>query len=1238
MRRSLSWLAVLALLGSMPVLVAPAVAAEVDGLPEAQQAHLDAAATGERVEVIGERTERETVFANPDGETFTLEKSIVPVRVAKPGGGWTAPDATLVRGADRTIRPKAAAVDLTFSPGGDGKELVTIAEGGKSVTLGWPGELPEPRLAGQRAIYDDVLPDVNLILTATVEGFRQVLEIETVEAANDSRLTSIEYSMDVTGLRVREGSAGSMEAVDGNGQVVFRSPSARMWNSAGGATTSSAQVSGPSAQTVMVKPLAQAGQEEAPADPEMRPAGPVDEGDPLSGPGSGDESAVMEVDVSPSAVTVTPDSGLINATTSAELPLYIDPSVELNESERTVLSSDGDVFYNFSGGDNGMSVGRCSSAVIGGFVYYCTSGSAYTNRMYFEFTPGKLKGKHILDARFEVTETWSFSCDARWVDLERTDGISSSSKWPGPGGPKADNSWDQMGDRHVSAGRGSLCSPSQPRAPITFRDNPDEPDENLTPTVKAFADGKFSTLTLMLKAKDESDPIAWKRFDDDAVIVVDYVGKPAVPTEYGLEAGTTEICSKNASAPTMWTYSQPNLAATPQTAAGGESGASLRVYFDVDVKNEDGTWSDAKEPTTGSESPVTGYVGDGVDQNKVWNATLADHKQYRYRAVTRSYYNKGASKLTSGWTPYCYFTVDSTRPEPPTITFNTVYSPCLPASCTPAGGPNISGRVTFGPASGDTNVAYRYKLSTDSKWGDWITGATVTEPITPIDSGTMALAVQAKDAAGRPGGENAVRFLVKESDGPVGAWTFNEPAGAAVDVSASEASYRDDATINGGTRVDTGRRGVVTENNVTGEDKALYLGGQSYAATAGKVLETQASYTVAAWVRLGATGTTQTVLGQDGGHSSSFFLGYCANVDRWCLRLSDADSAITAVDNQRVDSTEVPQPKVWTHLAAVVDTTAKTLTLYVNGAKQGSDTLTTGAWSSSGALQIGRAKYKGAYSDYFTGEVDEVSVWQAAKGAVQIAREASFKDANGKAYAELVAHYAPDDADGTSLPDLSGYGNQLRLSSGASLDGESLVLNGTTGGATASRSLVSDTGSFTVAAKVEVVSDALADKPIGHRAQVLGQRTASGSSWSLWVEKTGMASEPVVDDEGYPVLDDEGNQVMRSVPEARWHFGRLTADGSGTSVQSTETAVLDAEVGLVGAYDAHTRTITLYVGSGPQGDPVAYTASVGSGEFAAGKGWSSSAWSHFLPGRITDIRLWAGAVEDATQVETLVGY
>lgn len=139
--------------------------------------------------------------------------------------------------------------------------------------------------------------------------------------------------------------------------------------------------------------------------------------------------------------------------------------------------------------------------------------------MYFELSPSKLAGKHVLDATFRVTERWSMSCTKTTVDLVRTGNISSSTPWPGP-----TSNWDTMDDRTVAAGRGTLCDPDQPDAPIEFHDDPSQSYENLTSTVRSFADGDISRLTLMLKAHDESDPNGWKRFDDDANLSVTYVG------------------------------------------------------------------------------------------------------------------------------------------------------------------------------------------------------------------------------------------------------------------------------------------------------------------------------------------------------------------------------------------------------------------------------------------------------------------------------------------------------------------------------------------------------------------------------------------------------------------------------------------------------------------------------------------------------------------------------------------
>lgn len=174
---------------------------------EGSAALLKAAMSGKQVEVESLRTERSTTYANPDGETYTLEQSVKPVRVAKKGGGWQAPDATLAKRADGSLAPVASAAQMVFSGGGK-DPLVSITRAGRSVSLTWPGgDLPVPVLDGERAVYRDVLPEVDLVLTATVEGFREVLQVNTPEAAADPALEKLAFPVEAHGLRLTE-SAG----------------------------------------------------------------------------------------------------------------------------------------------------------------------------------------------------------------------------------------------------------------------------------------------------------------------------------------------------------------------------------------------------------------------------------------------------------------------------------------------------------------------------------------------------------------------------------------------------------------------------------------------------------------------------------------------------------------------------------------------------------------------------------------------------------------------------------------------------------------------------------------------------------------------------------------------------------------------------------------------------------------------------------------------------------------------
>ncbi|MBC7268914.1 MAG: LamG domain protein jellyroll fold domain protein [Streptomyces sp.] len=1188
-------------------------------LTEGQRALAEAAESGRRVEVVGERSERTTVYANPDGFTFTLEESAVPVRVPAPDGGWRAPDATLEVRPDGGVAPKAAAVEMEFSGGGSTAPLARISAGGRSLELGWPGRLPAPELDGTSALYPEVLPGVDLRVTASVEGFRHVLVVKTPEAATAPELREIDYALGAEGLDIVKGGAGNLTAVDDDGNRVFRAPPAQMWDSAGAEAAADPGASGARTMSLASAPAVNG------TDPAPEPAEAAEPAVPGVEPGAGDNVTTMDVEVSDTALTVIPDTEMLTGTGAADFPLYIDPTVTWGESERTLLRSDGYESYGWGNGDDGLGKGVGKCGTWNG--YYC--GPGYVQRLYFEFSPASLKGKQVLDATFRVTEPWAFQCDPRWVDLVRTNNISSSTTWS-----SRPTHLDLMGDRHVSAGRGSLCDPNSPDAPIEFNDNPEETNENLTPTVRSFAAGKFSRLTLMLKAHDETDTSAWKRFKNDAVLAVDFVGLPAKPTGIGLVTGSGTVCETSESDPAVVSDPTPSLTATTQTESGGEKDAQLRIYFDVDHKNTDGTWSDTTAGN-GDLRPSSGYVGDGVKLSMSWS-TLTEGKLYRYRAWVRSYYNSGGSYLsgpsnasTTGW---CYFKVDATAPKAPKITLASPYSVCTDTACAPGGGPGQKATLTFAPATGDNNnVAYQYKLSSADAWSAAVNGSTVTQGVTPTRSGTYSVYVRAKDDVGRWGAQGVVDFLVAAGEGPVGRWHFDEASGVAVDSATADGT--DDATLGGGAvRDDRGRRGLLT-HDAEGQplpelvtDKGLALNGTTgYAETGAPVLETRSAYTVSAWARLDKGDTNASVLAQPGPEGNTFMLWYLADVKLWFFGVLDADGSTI----RGRYSSYAAQTNVWTHLAASYDPAKGELIFYVDGRRQGQPLATgTTSWASNGGLQVGRYKFPSGNSTYhFPGSVDEVAVWQRVLTHEEVADETRLLVSENHAGVELVADWNAARGSGTTVADTtSGYGRDLTLTGGAALADEAIVLDGVDDAATAPGPLVYDHAPFTVSTLVELDSAKLLGKSVGYTGQVLGQRTADGSAWGFWYELTGKDT----------VLDEETLEE-RTVPVGVWHFGRLNADGTWSSVVSDEVAALDSPVRLTGIYDSVYGTISLYLGYGRNGDAKAFTVQLGTGDFAIGKGFTGGAWKHFLPARVSEVRLWAGAMASPEQIETRVG-
>nr|WP_152884153.1 LamG-like jellyroll fold domain-containing protein [Streptomyces adustus] len=1166
-----------------------------------------AVASGSPVEVADDRTEYTTTYADPDGTTFRLDQSTVPVRVHRSDGSWVSPDPSLEVRADGTVGPKAAVVQLAFSDGGDGSGLVDIARGGRSLRLGWPGRLPKPTLDGASAVYADVLPGVDLRMTATTEGFRELLVVKTPQAAADPELKRVTLSLESDGLTVTSTSGGGMTAVDADARPVFSAPAALMWDSQGDAATSG----------LSTRPERTAAVTRASAPSPSATAAPSTststEG--TAGPGDGDASAVLPVQVGTDSLTVVPDTGMLTNSDSSAYPLYIDPSVGLDQTAHTYLRSDGVTDFNWGNGSSneGKGAGHCSSWN----GYYC--GPGYTERLYFQFSPSSLAGKKVLSATFRATESWSFTCDARWVDLERTSNISSSTTWA-----NRPSYLGVMASRDVSAGRSSLCDPSQPPAPIEFSGS------SLTSTVGDFAAGKFSRLTLLLKARDETDTSAWKRFRNDAVLSVTYVGLPAVPTKAGIVEGNGISCDTDSADPDVITDPTPSLTATVWTATGGGSGASLRAHYYIQQKNSDGTWSVATEPVR----PTSGYVGNGTVLTYPSPITLSGGPLYRLAVFGRSYYNSGDDSLeshstvtTKGW---CYFKVDTTAPKAPVVTFGSPYSECTADACAPAGGPGAAGQFTFSPAAGDTNSAYEYKLATSTAWSKPISGNKVTAKITPQLAGTQQLQVRAQDSAGRWGGKTIVKFDVAEGQTAIGRWHFDDAApGSGVTAAVDTAT---EGTRHAATLYTTGAGWSSLARRGQG-DRSLWLNDTSdttrqsgYAATAAPVVNTQSSFTVSAWAYLTDGSDFRTVLSETGSDGSGFALYYSPSVHRWVFLWSWYEGGVHKYLGANADDAGVPL-KVWTHLTGVYNAVDRTISLYVNGRLQGAPVAlpsTSDATVTDGTLQFGRVSFTpGTYVNYWRGRVDEVAVWQRALTDDEIATEDRLLDAGDAPSVELMGAWNPDGASGGTLADTtSGYGRALTLSGGASLDGQALVLNGTDGAATSPGPVLDDTGSFTVTTLADADRDALLSKPVGYTAQVTGQRSADGSAWGFWYRLTGTDIDPDTD---------------TTVPVGLWYFGRLNTDGSFDGVVSDEAAVLGSPVRMTGTYDAPSGAIHFYLGPDENGFSVThpYTVAAGSGEFSAGAGYVGGAMGHYLPGKITDIRLWAGAMADQQVTDTI---
>ncbi|ALX04304.1 DNRLRE domain-containing protein [Aeromicrobium erythreum] len=433
------------------------------------QAVLEAAERDEPVEVTQQRTETDTVFANPDG-TLARSISTVPIRF-RDGTTWRDLDYELARRPDGRIAPRSAPGDVSFSGGGDGA-MSTVTTSGVTMATDWIDELPEPTLDGATATYGEVLPGVDLRLTSTPAGTTQVLVVKTPQAAENPTLDAIDLPIDVVDGSL-EKNAGGYQVRDLTGRTVASATQPLMWDSSGQAIVNG-QMHEPTSDTAV----------------ELRSSGPV----------SGDGITSIPMDVADDSLTLQPVSEALTGH-AVEYPVYIDPAHTFNRATWSMVFKEypSTEFYRWTT-SNGEGVG------------YQNYNGRSTKRLLFRFDISSLARRQILKAEFKAKVVYGASCDVTKVDLWRTKAFNSSTNWSNQPG--------RVGDGPLSTASVDPCPEGK------------QIEWSATSGVRGVANASTpgSYLYLKLQAESETNPRAWKRFSNGAQLYVVYNRFPNKPT------------------------------------------------------------------------------------------------------------------------------------------------------------------------------------------------------------------------------------------------------------------------------------------------------------------------------------------------------------------------------------------------------------------------------------------------------------------------------------------------------------------------------------------------------------------------------------------------------------------------------------------------------------------------------------------------------------------------------------
>jgi hypothetical protein len=714
------------------------------------QAATAARASGKPAVVSGLTSETQQVLAQPRGG-FALEANPQPVRTQQ-RGSWVPVDTTLHRNPDGTWSPAATAYGTVRFSGGGGHPLAATTSGTTTYAMSWPTALPTPAVSGATATYANVLPGVDLQVSATVAGgFSDVLVVHTAQAAHNPALTRLALATTVTGGHATAGPHGTITVTGAPGENTLTAATPLMWDSNTTLTTPTGKNAPHMPAGITVKP---------------------DNSDAVH-PGLAAHLGVVSTKVSASGVDLVPDPQLLTGRATV-YPLYIDPSFGWHPTTGGTPAFDevkqGAPCTNTSFFDNTGSAGDGGNLGVG----YNNWDSCFgVMRSFYQWQlPSVIWGAHIGNvtgqpgATVNINKTYSAACVTSAEYLHWSGGIGPGTSWNSqPGLGSLIGTIPNLGHTGACPGFGSTV-------PGSF---------DVTSQIAASAASHASQFTVALTGNEARGNVEFSRFAHAPTLQIYFNHIPNAPGANQMAAVTGSDNAGCATA-TPYPYVGKTIATNTPVLNASVSDPDIvdhlqaNYQYWIDGSTTKTTANSADNLTTGSTaryslpSSFTTSLANG--QVVDWQVRVTDGADW------------------SGWSPICHFIAEPTAPPAPTITSTDGRYPGTGVTGATAGTPGRFGLTTPTPTGGATTKIV-YGLDQPPATSNPPASAT-----TPLNGGGVATAAgrwKLNDGTGTSAADVVGNHTAQLSSGA--SWTNDATRGAALSFNGTSGYATSPATL-----------------------------------------------------------------------------------------------------------------------------------------------------------------------------------------------------------------------------------------------------------------------------------------------------------------------------------------------------------------------------------------------------------------------------------------------------------